>query len=71
MTTDQAHHLIHTDEHFIYSKRFNYNLDELMKRHPDGASNRLIAVILMLTEDDVDELYTRIVLKLRLAMGIK
>jgi hypothetical protein len=70
MTTEQARHLIHTDDQFIYSKRFNYSLEELMKRHPDGCPNRVIASVLMITEDDVDELYEQIVAKLRSAMGV-
>lgn len=71
MTTQQAKLLIESDPDFIYSKRFNYSLDELVKRHPDGCPNRVIASVLMVTEDDVDEWYQRIVLKLRAVMGVE
>lgn len=70
MTTQQAKTLIESDPDFIYSKRFNYSLDELLKRHPDGCPNRIIASVLMVTEDDVEEWYRRIVVKLRDAMGV-
>jgi hypothetical protein len=70
MTTQQAKTLIESDEDFVYSKRSNYSIAELMKRHPDGCPNRIIASVLMVTEDDVDEWYARIVTKLRNAMGV-
>jgi hypothetical protein len=70
MTTDQARQLISTDEKFVYSKRFEYNIDKLAERHPEGCSNRVIAGVLMITEDDVDDHYERIVKKLRALMGV-
>jgi DNA-binding NarL/FixJ family response regulator len=70
MTTQQAKTLIESDPDFVYAKRFNYSIEEVLKRHPDGCQNRMIASILMVTEDDVDEWYRRIVEKLRDAMGV-
>lgn len=69
MTTDQAKVLIKSDPDFIYSKRFNYSLAELKRRHPDECPERIIAAVLMITEDDVREHYDRVVAKLRKRMA--
>lgn len=71
MTTDQARKLIHEDEDFVYCKRFNFSLAEMEKRHPDGCPDRLIAAVLMITEDDVTNELTAIVLQLRDEMGVE
>jgi hypothetical protein len=70
VTTSQAKQLIESDPDFIYSKRFNYSLAELQKRYPDGCPDRIIAAVLMITEDDVEAIYQKIVVKLRNAMGV-
>jgi hypothetical protein len=70
MTTAQAKALIESDPDFIYSKRFNYSLKELQLRYPDGCPDRIIAAVLMITEDDVEAVYQKIVLKLRNCMGL-
>jgi hypothetical protein len=65
VTTLQAKTLLENDPDFIYSKRHNYSLAELKKRHPEGCPDRLVAAVLLITEDDVDARYTRIVETLR------
>lgn len=69
MTTAQAKALIETDPSFIYSKRFNYDIQELLRRYPEGCPNRIIAAVLLVTEDDVEMRYRQIVAKLRSTMG--
>lgn len=71
MTTPQAKQLIQSDEDFIYTKRFNFSLAELRVRYPEGCPDRLIATVLMLTEDDVEEAYQKVVAKLRERMGVE
>jgi len=70
VNTAEARTLIVNDEEFIYSKRFNYKLSELEARYPDGAPDRVTATVLMITEDDVEAHYQRIVRILRNAMGV-
>jgi hypothetical protein len=70
MTTDQARHLIHNDDKFVYSKRFEYDLDRLVSRYPEECPDRVIAAVLMITEDDVESEYERIARKLRMLMGV-
>jgi hypothetical protein len=65
MTTEEARKKIETEPDFIYLKRFDYSLDRLIERYPDGAPNRVIAQALMMTEDDVEETFNSIIAKLR------
>jgi hypothetical protein len=71
LTTTEARKKILYDPDFVFLKRFDYSIDQLMERYPDGCPTRIIAQALMLTEDDVDELYERLVLKLRRLMGVE
>lgn len=70
MTTLQAQTLLHEDENFVYSKRFDYSIEKLEERYPDGCPDRVIAAVLMITEDDVEEYYQRIVRSLQGHMGV-
>lgn len=70
MTTALARSRIAHDEDFIYSKRFSYSLALLLERYPDGVPDRVLAAALMITEDDIEAHYQRIVRTLRTAMGI-
>lgn len=65
MTTLQAKALLENDPDFLYSKRYNYSLAELKRRHPEGCPDRMVAAVLLITEDDVAERYARIVQDLR------
>jgi hypothetical protein len=71
MTTAQAKILIESDPDFVYSKRDNYSLSEMLKRYKEGCPDRVIAAVLLITEDDVQARYDAIVAKLRKAMGIE
>lgn len=71
MTTVEAKQMVENDHDFIYLKRFQYSLTKLLERYPDGVPDRIIANGLMLTEDDVHELYERTVKKLRGLMGVE
>jgi hypothetical protein len=71
LTGQEARKLIEEDPNFVYLKRFNYSLADLVARHPDGVSDRVIAAALMMTEDDVADMYASIVQKLRVAMKVE
>lgn len=70
MTTPQVKALIEGDPDFIYSKRFDFSLKRLLERHPDGSPDRIVAAVLMITEDDVEARYRQVVAKLRRLMGV-
>jgi helix-turn-helix protein len=70
MNTAQAKQLIEEKEDFVYSKRFEYSLKKVMERYPDGCPDRIIAAVLLITEDEVQEIYETVVNKLRIGMGV-
>jgi hypothetical protein len=71
VTYEEALKRIDTDPDFIYCKRFDNSLEKCLDRHPDGAPTKLIAQALMMTEEQVEELYTGVVQKLRKIMKIE
>lgn len=70
MTTAQAQVLLHEDENFVYSKRFDYSLQKVLERYPEAVPDRVTAALLMITEDDVEAHWQGIVVKLRNRMGV-
>lgn len=70
MTSNEARHLIETDPDFVHMKRFEYSLSKLMDRYPEGAPTKIIAQALMMTEDEVEELYQAVIVKMREALKV-
>lgn len=75
MTTQEAQALVETDPDFVAIKRFDYSLKKLMAKyppdkHPDGVPTKIVAQALMITEDEVEELYESVILKLRQALKV-
>ena len=62
--------LLLEDEDWISSRRFNNSLERLLVRYPDGCPTRIVASALCMTEDEVDEFYRQVVIKLRNIMGV-
>lgn len=56
---------------FIALKRFEYSLQKLLQRYPDGCPDRIIANALLVAEEDVEEMYSSTVMKLRKLMGVE
>ena len=71
MTSNEAKQLIETEPDFVYMKRFDYSLDKLMERYPDGAPTKIIAQAMMMTEDEVEELYELVIVKMRQALKVE
>ena len=70
MTHEDVRKMIDTDPDFIYMKRFDFSLEKFLDRYPEGAPVRVIAQALMMTEEEVEEIYERIVVQLRQAMNV-
>lgn len=68
---DDVRGLLCTDPDYIYCPRFDYSLAKLMERYPDGAPDRLIAQVLLITEEEVEASYQTVVMKLRKTLGVK
>jgi hypothetical protein len=69
MTAAQAKALLDQDPDFVVAKRHDYSLAKLIERYPDGCPDRLIAAVLLMTEDDVAERRAQIIATLRQAVG--
>jgi hypothetical protein len=65
VTTEEAIARLHTDPDFICIRRFDYSVETLLERFPDGAPDKTIAQALMISIEDVESLYNGIVAKLR------
>jgi len=70
MTDDEAKQQILTDPDFVYSKRFNFSLEKLMDRYVDGPPKRIQAQVLMITENELEEIYEQAIQKLRKFMNV-
>lgn len=72
---DIAQHLIYSDEDFVNFKRYDNSLAKLLERYPvekypDGCPDRIVALALMIDEEDVRSAWEDVVVKLRFAMGV-
>jgi len=56
---------IETDPDFIAIKRFEYSLKKVLERYPEGAPTKVIAAALLMSEEDVEEMYQQVVIKMR------
>lgn len=57
--------MIDTQEGYVYSRRFDFSLEKLMERHPEGAPDSLIAAVLLVDESAIEPAYQQIISKLR------
>jgi hypothetical protein len=56
------------DPDFILSPKNNNSLKVLLKRNPNGVSDRVIARVLNISEEEVEKTYQMVVQKLRKVM---
>lgn len=68
MNQQEINKLIESEEDYIYLKKYDFSLKKLLERYPDGCPNRIIAQALLMSEDDIEELYEQIVEKLKQRM---
>ncbi len=68
---EEARIRIETDPDFIFVKRFDYSLNKLLERYPDGAPSRVIAQALLITEEDVEAQYEKVIRKMRRKMKVR
>ena len=59
------------DKDFIALKRFGYSLTDLRDRYPDGCPNHIIASALLVTEDEVEQLWLTAVKHLQGLLGAR
>jgi len=61
---------IHTDPDYVYCKRYGYSLDKMIERFDGPIPDHTIAQSLLISTEDLDELYSDIVSKLRVILGV-
>lgn len=71
MTLEEIQELIRKDKDFIYSKRFDFSIDKLLERYPDGAPAKVIAQVLLITEEEVESLTQGAIESLRKKMKVE
>lgn len=71
MNSDDIQNLLHHDKNFIYSKRFNFDIEKLLERYPDGAPAKLIAQVLLISEEEVEKIIESTILQIRSKMKVE
>lgn len=71
MIEEEARAKVKDDEDFVFSKRHEYSLLKLEERYPDGVPDNVIATVLMIPEDQVENEYDKVVEKMRGLMGVE
>ena len=70
MNSHEQKKLVAEDPNYVALKRFEFSLEKVLDRYPEGCPDRLIAQALMIPEHEVEELYQNAVVKLRMIMGV-
>lgn len=70
MTFEETRRKIDTEPDYIACKNFDYSLEKLIERYPEGAPMRIISQALMMTEKEVEELYQSLIVRLREDMKV-
>jgi hypothetical protein len=71
MNEEEARKKVNEDPDFVNSKRYDYSLQKLEERYPDGAPDNVIANALMIEEKEVEPEFDKVVVKLREKMGVE
>lgn len=71
MNEQETNRKVHEEPDFVNSKRYDYSLQKLEERYPDGAPDSVIASALMIEEEEVEPEFDKVVVKLREKMGVE
>lgn len=56
---------LENDTDFIWSKKYNHNLNEFLEAHSDGVTDKTISKLLKMTPDELDVQFQQILSKLK------
>lgn len=56
---------INTEPDFVYSKKFNHSMLEMLQKYPDGVPDNVIMKVLKLKPNQFQILFSKILTKLR------
>lgn len=71
LETDELQSKLQTDPDFICNRRYGYSLAKLLERFPEGVPPKVAARSLMMTEEELSELESRVISKLRKQLKVK
>jgi hypothetical protein len=69
-SVDEMRNRIRTENDYVALKRFDYSLQNVLEKFPDGAPIKVIAQGLLMTEEEVEELLETVIFKLRNKLNI-
>jgi len=61
---------IEEDEDFIDYPKFKNSVNKLIEKYPEGIDKETIAKVLMMSEEEVDEVYASAIKKLQISLGV-
>jgi hypothetical protein len=70
LNVDQIRQLIDTEPDFVNLRRYGNSLEKVIEAYPDGAPDKVISQALLMTPEEIEELYEEVVLKLRVLMKV-
>lgn len=68
---EEAREKVRNDPEFVFAKRYENSISKLENRYPDGAPDNVIANALMISEEQVELEFGKVVVKLRGLMGVE
>lgn len=68
---DEIKKRIQSEEDFIYCPRLGNSLKTLIDKHPDGVEDKRIAKVLLMSEEEVQSIFTSALIKIRKALRIE
>lgn len=71
MEQNETQEQILNNENFIKSNKYHNSLSNFLIENPDGVEDSVIAKVLLMSEDEVKEVYAQAVVKLRELMTEK
>jgi hypothetical protein len=61
---------IDSDPNYVHAPSLGNDLETVLNKHPEGCTDRVIASLLQVEVEEVEDLYQEIVLKLRQEMKV-
>ena len=68
--TEEKKKRINTEEDFIDYPKFKNSVKKLIEKYPDGVEDETIAKVLLMTEEEVNEIYLDSIEKIKNKLGV-
>jgi hypothetical protein len=62
---------IETEPDYIAINRFDFSLQKLLARYPEGAPDRVICQALLISESELGDMWEKIIIKIRQSLGVE